>query len=114
VPAGRGYRGWVTAAAAQPPHDPDPGKLDTPEAIRAALLPEEAGDFDKAWRQARTFADEAGQQAVLDNYRRIARQTLVDPGAHRRMLAEARQRMTTGALPAGAGLWNDLKAELGL
>jgi hypothetical protein len=104
----------VTAAAAHPPHDPDPSELDSPRAIRAALLPEEAGEFDRAWRQAQAFANEDGQQVILAHWRLIAGQTLADPAAHRRMLREAKRRLATGALPEDAGTWDELKVELGL
>ena len=79
--------------------------LATPREIRAALLPEEVGQFDTAWRNSLARATEALDlsevHAVLDCWRRIARMTLTDPEAHRRMLAKAERRLA-GELPEPA------------
>lgn len=54
----------------------EPPAFDTPREIRAALLPEEVGQFDSAWRNALARAAEALDltevHAVLDSWRRIA------------------------------------------
>lgn len=87
------------------PHAVDPAPppdLTTPRQIRAALLPEEVGQFDSAWRAAQARAPEALDLAevhtMLDRWRRIARMTQADPEAHRRMLAKA-ERALAGELP---------------
>jgi hypothetical protein len=69
------------------PTAPEPA---TPHAIRQALLPEEAGQFDSEWRTAMSRSAESLDLtevfAVLDRWRAIAAMTRDDPGAHRRML----------------------------
>jgi hypothetical protein len=87
------------------PHAVDPApplSTATPREIRAALLPEEVGQFDSAWRAALARATEALDlsevHAVLDCWRRIARMTQANPEAHRRMLAKA-ERALAGELP---------------
>ena len=97
----RRYRRRVTAE----PHAADPGPLSdlsTPREIRAALLPEEVGQFDSAWRAAQARATEALDltevHTMLDRWRRIARMTQADPEVHRRMLAKA-ERALAGELP---------------
>lgn len=87
------------------PHPVDPAPLpdlSTPLEIRAALLPEEVGEFDRAWRAAQARATEALDltevHTVLDRWRRIARMTQADPEAHRRMLAKA-ERALAGDRP---------------
>lgn len=63
-----------------------------PRAIRAALLPEEAGDFDREFRQAMTAATETVDlTGVLDLLERWGREahSSADPLAHRRMLDHA-------------------------
>lgn len=87
------------------PHPVAPAELpalDTPREIRAALLPEEVGEFDRAWRAAQARATEALDLSevltMLDRWRRIARMTQSDPEAHRRMLAKA-ERALAGHRP---------------
>ena len=90
------------------PHAAEPGPLpdlSTPRQIRAALLPEEVGQFDSAWRAAQARATEALDltevHTLLDRWQRIARMTQADPEAHRRMLAKA-ERALAGELPEPA------------
>jgi hypothetical protein len=101
----------MSATAALGP-EPDPGG--TPRAIRAALLPEEVGDFDRAWRAALAEAAETldltGVYKTLENWRRIARMTQADPEAHRRMLRQAEHTLRTGELPAGSVPIDEVKA----
>lgn len=108
----------VTAAAEHPPQAPEPGEFDSPKAIRAALLSEERGDFDQAYKRALQEAAETlsieGLHSTLAQWTLIARQTQADPTAHRRMLQQASQTLRTGEAPAGALEWADLKAQLGL
>ena len=63
-----------------------------PKAIRAALLPEQVGDFDSEYRHAMAEATEnLDLNPVLDlleRWRRVAR-SAQDPEAHRRMLKHA-------------------------
>lgn len=104
----------MTAAANHPHHEP--GELDSPRAIRAALLPEERGDFDAAYRAALADAGEKLDLAdvfeTLASWRRIARQTLADPAAHRAMLQQAERGQRTGEPPAGAVSIADVRALL--
>ncbi|MTD54833.1 DUF6247 family protein [Amycolatopsis pithecellobii] len=108
----------MTAAAAN--HGPGPyrERLDSPRDIRAALLPEEVGEFDEAYQRALRLAAETlsleALHSMLANWRRIARMTLVNPAGHRRMLEQAQRTMETGQPPEGAVEWNQLRAELGI
>lgn len=74
----------------------------TPREIRAALLPEEVGQFDSEWRRAMSrsaeLLDLTEVYATLKRWRLIARLTQADPEAHRRMLLRA-ARSSTGVLP---------------
>jgi hypothetical protein len=91
----------VTAATHQGAPTPPPGR--TAREIRAALLPEEVGEFDSAWRGALSRAaetldlDEVYQ--VLDDWHSIALLTRADPTAHRRMLQAARRVLAGEAIP---------------
>lgn len=105
----------MTAAANHPDHEP--GELDSPRAIRAALLPEERAEFDAAYKQALADAGEKLDLAdvfeTLAGWRRIARQTLADPAAHRAMLRQAERTLATGEPPAGAVPLADVRKLLG-
>jgi hypothetical protein len=91
------------------------GRL-TPRAIRAKLLPEEAGDFDREYRRVMAEATETldltTMLAMLRRWERVAQLTEHDPQAHRRMLR------TAAALNAGEDVpmvsWDQVKGELGL
>jgi hypothetical protein len=65
-----------------------------PRSIRGALLPEEAGDFDREYRAAMAQATETldltGVLQLLERWRRIAESSR-DVRAHRRMLERADQ-----------------------
>ncbi|SDY66211.1 hypothetical protein SAMN05421504_106297 [Amycolatopsis xylanica] len=108
----------MTAAAAQPPQQPNPLRFDSPRAIRAALLPEEAGEFDLAYQAALKTAAETLSleqlQATLENWRTIARMTQADPAGHRHLIQQAERGRRTGEPPADSRSWSSLKAELGL
>lgn len=75
------------------PSPDGPVGAQTPRAIREALLPEEAGQFDSEWRRAMSRSAErldlAEVYAVLDRWRGIAALSRADPEAHRRMLRRA-------------------------
>jgi len=110
----RSYGEYVTAAA----HHPEPGDLDSPREIWAALLPEERAEFDAAYKQALTEAGETRSLnavfVALECWRRIARQTLADPAAHRAMLQQADRTLRTGEPPAGAVSLDVVRARLAL
>ncbi|MFI9009911.1 DUF6247 family protein [Actinosynnema sp. NPDC053489] len=104
----------MTAAAA---HEPSPEIARTPEAIRAALLPEERDAFDADCRHALGQAVEQSSlqpvRDVLDHWWRIATVTRHDPAAHRRMLARVDQTLT-GQTPPRLRTWDELRTERGL
>ncbi len=86
----------------------------TPAAIRDALIDEERGQFERAYRDALTEAgDTLDLTRVLDvlrNYHRIAWMTQRQgPEAHRRMLHKADEIMRTGTNP-DAGSLEDMHA----
>ena len=96
--------------------EPSPvGRL-TPHVIRAQLLPEEAGDFDREYRRVMAEATETldltSVLEMLRRWERVAQLTEHDPQAHRRMLR------TAAALNAGEDVpmvsWDQVKGELGL
>jgi hypothetical protein len=86
----------------------------SPKAIRAALLPEEAGDFDREYRQAMTEAVESleltGVLALLRRWQRVAWSSR-DERAHRRMLERAEQ-LSAGE-PVATEPWSVTRARLG-
>jgi hypothetical protein len=103
----------VPNTAAAPGQEPPTNA--TPRTIRASLLPEEAGDFDREFRQAMAEATETldlnGVLALLERWQRVARSAR-DPQAHRRMLDHA-DRLASGAeIPTEP--WHETKARLGL
>ncbi|QYN39430.1 hypothetical protein K1T35_20845 [Pseudonocardia sp. DSM 110487] len=100
----------MTAPAGAGHHDGPPAT--TPRAIRAVLLPEEVGDFDREWRTALARAAETLDLTevfdTLERWRRIARSTQADPQAHRRMLATAARLRAGENLPSASA--DDLRA----
>lgn len=105
----------MTAAAHHPEHH-EPGELDSPRAIRDALLPQERGEFDAAYQQALAEAGESLSlrpiSEMLACWRRIARQTVADPAGHRAMLQQAERTLATGEPPAGSVPLADVRALL--
>ena len=97
-------------------HGGQPFSASTPREIRAALIGEEIGHFDREYRQ--TMADAAksldlsGVLAMLERWRRVAWSTQDDPDAHRRMLENA-DRLNAGEDIATVP-WEQVKARLGL
>jgi hypothetical protein len=111
----RRYRKSMASASAAF-HDGLPVSASSPREIRAVLAGEEAGHFDREYRQAMADAAESldlsGVLAMLERWRRVAWSTRDDPEAHRRMLDSA------GRLRAGEELatvpWQQVKTRLGL
>lgn len=67
----------MTAAAAHPPPGQGPPFADaSPAQVRAALIPEEAAEFERQWREVITRATESLDLtevfATLDSWRRVA------------------------------------------
>jgi hypothetical protein len=87
----------------------------SPRAIRAALLAEEAGDFDREYRQVMREAMETlDLTPVLEMLERWGRVALLsrDPERHRRMLDHAERLQRGEDLPMES--WSAMKARLGL
>jgi hypothetical protein len=87
----------------------------SPRAIRAVLLPEEAGDFDREYRQVMREAMETlDLTAVLEMLERWSRVALLsrDQERHRRMLDHA-ERLQRGE-DLATEPWSVTKARLGL
>jgi hypothetical protein len=87
----------------------------SPQVIRAGLLPEEAGDFDREFRQAMADATETldltDVLALLQRWERVARSSSRDERGHRRMLQHA-DRLTAGG-DIATEPWTQTKARLG-
>ncbi|OZM83760.1 hypothetical protein CFP66_04615 [Pseudonocardia sp. MH-G8] len=86
--------------------------------MRAALIPEEAVEFDRRWREVMFRATETLDLSevleTLDSWRRVARLTAaVGTEAHRLMYRRAAGRLTDEELPADEPL-SRTKARLGL
>jgi hypothetical protein len=108
----------MTAAAAPVPESGSgrpPFADASPSQVRAALSPEDAGEFDRQWRAVMAKATEAldlsDVHRTLTAWRRIAWLTAVrGPDAYRRLLATAEERTRTGAAdPDGVSL-DEVKA----
>lgn len=86
----------------------------TPQVIRARLLPEEVGDFDREFRQAMADATEnldlTEVLALLLRWQRVA-QSSGDAQAHRRMLDHSNRLTGGGSIPTEP--WSQTKARLG-
>jgi hypothetical protein len=93
-------------------------RFGSPEAIRAALLPEQVGEFATAFDAALTAARQTLHldqlRHVLRMWRRMALMTEQDPDDHRQMLTTAAEIQRTGRSRPGSVPWSELKAELGL
>ncbi len=88
----------------------------SPRAIRAELLPEEAGDFDREYRRVMAEATEtldlAAVLEMLERWRRVAWSSRDDLAAHRRMLEKASRLVAGEDVPTEP--WSAVKARLGL
>jgi uncharacterized protein DUF6247 len=93
-------------------------KFGSPEAIRAALMTEQVGEFDAAFDAALIVARQTLHldqlRHVLRMWRRQALMTERDPEGHRQMLATVAEVQRTGRPRPGSVPWSELKAELGL
>jgi hypothetical protein len=93
-------------------------RFGSPEAIRAALLPEQTGEFDAAFDAAlaaarRTLHLDQLRDTLLA-WRRIALLTRQDPAEARRVAAAIAEIRRTRAPRPGSKPWAELRAELGL
>ena len=88
-------------------------RFDSPEAIRAALLPEQVGEFDMAFDAALTAARQTLRldqlRHVLQVWRRVALLTEQDPDQYRRMLANAAEVARTRRARPGSVSWTELR-----
>jgi hypothetical protein len=86
-----------------------------PRTIRAKLIPEEVGDFDREYREVMAVAIESRDLnpvwEMLERWRRVARVS-EDPDAHRRMLETARRLQAGEHVPTTP--WSEIKTRLGL
>ncbi|MBE1457283.1 hypothetical protein H4W79_001497 [Nocardiopsis terrae] len=102
-------------AQGSPEQSPNERINRNPRAIRSALLPEEAGDFDRECRRVMNEAREslgiAPVNECLDRWWHVAMSSR-DPEAHRRMLDTA-AKVERGE-PVCTVPWSELKARLGL
>jgi hypothetical protein len=93
-------------------------RYSSPEAIRAALMTDQVGEFDAAYDAALTAARQTLHldqlRHVLRMWRRMALMTEQDPDGHRRMLTAAAEVAQTGHPRPGSVSWTALKSELGL
>lgn len=93
-------------------------KFSSPKAIRAALLPEQVGEFDAAFDAALLAARQTWDldqlHHVLRMWRRQALMAEQDPEGHRQMLATIAEVQRTGRPRPGSVPWSELKADLGL
>ncbi|MGH3768332.1 MAG: DUF6247 family protein [Pseudonocardiaceae bacterium] len=105
----------TAAGAAHEPAPPLPAGS-SPQAIRAALLPEEVGNFDREYRREMAIAIETLDLTpvieMLARWQLVARSASQDPQAHRRMLAHAAILNAGGDIPRTP--WEETKARLGL
>jgi hypothetical protein len=89
-------------------------RFGSPEAIRAALLPEQTGEFDAALAAARRTLHLDQLRDTLPAWRRIALLTRQDPAEARRVAAAIAEIRRTRAPRPGSKPWAELRAELGL
>ena len=93
-------------------------RFGSPAEIRAALLPEQAAEFDAAYNVALTSARQTLSldqlHHVLRVWRRVALQTATDGESQREMVDAAAEIQRTGAPREGSVSWDQLKAELGI
>ena len=109
----------MTAAPQQEPVRRRPFADASPAEVRAALIPEEAAEFDRQWAEVMARAtrelDLAEVIETLESWRTIAWITTTNGHErHRQMLASVEERLRTGERSPGAVPWEQLKVELGL
>jgi hypothetical protein len=110
----------VTAAATPGPRRGAglPGADASPAEVRAALIPEEAAEFEREWRDVMARAAETLDLSevleTLESWRLVAQlTTAAGPEAHRAMYRRAAARLTGQAIPADEPV-TATKARLGL
>ena len=116
-----GYGVKVTAAATPGPRQGRSTSLfadASPAEVRAALIPEEAAEFDQQWREVMARATETLDLSevleTLESWRRVARLTTASgTDAHWAMYRRAATRLTGEDIPADEPLPRT-KARLGL
>jgi hypothetical protein len=91
----------------------------SPAQVRAALLPEDAAEFDRQWldvmARATRALDLTEVHKTLNTWRRVAWvTTATGPERYRAVMASAEERLRTGERHPQAMPWSQLKAELGL
>ncbi len=101
-------------SAAAPVPDPAPGPPPSdPQAIRAALPPGLAAEFDREWElvleRAKQSMDLSGVPELVGKWRHTVYQERREPGSYERMLARAEQILRTGHNP-DAGSFEDMQA----
>jgi Family of unknown function (DUF6247) len=90
----------------------------SPARVRAALLPEDAAEFDRQWRDVMARAtrelDLTEVHETLDAWRRVAWvTTATGPERYRAVMASAEERLRTGERHPHAMPWSQLKAACG-
>lgn len=109
----------MTAAATPGPRpDPGVGPDASPAQVRAALIPEEAAEFERDWREVMARAAESLDLSevldTLESWRLVAQLTAaVGPESHRAMYRRAAERLTGQTVPGDEPLPRT-KARLGL
>ena len=112
-PARDTLRAMTAAATKVPFADASPAE------IRAAILPEEQGDFDASLREALNAVAETLSLVPLEeclaSWRLTAwAQTAKGHDAYRDMLTRAERILATGQPTPGSRPWGEVRAELGL
>lgn len=115
-----GYADHVTTAASPEPRGGarSPGTDASPAEVRAALIPEEAAEFEREWREVMARAAETLDLSevleTLESWRLIAQLTAAaGPEAHRAMYRRAATRLTGQDIPVNEPV-TATKARLGL
>lgn len=109
----------MTAAATPGPRPgPSVGPDASPAQVRAALIPEEAAEFEREWREVLARAAETLELAevlrTLESWRLVAQLTAAaGPDEHRAMYRRAAARLTAQDIPADESV-EATKARLGL
>lgn len=89
-------------------------RFGSPEAVRAALLPEQVGEFDAALAAARQTLHLDQLRHVLRMWRRMALMSEQDPDGHRQMLVTVAEVQRAGRPRPGSVSWSELTTELSL
>jgi uncharacterized protein DUF6247 len=103
----------MTAAESAPAPDRRPFADASPAQVRAALLPEDAAEFDRQWQDVMALAtrelDLTEVHRTLNTWRRVAWvTTATGPERYRAVLASAEQRFRTGERHPQATPWSQL------